>query len=695
MRGWWSRSNPVVVRALRRWLPTRVKRWIKRTLLRSSSRWAVTSSFARSGPEAALVDEQSYCELASGKYDVVVFPIIDWHVRHQRPQQMAIQFARRGHRVFYLSTPQPGSVQPKPGSMVVQPLHERVLGVTLGTSRPMNIYRDSVTEPVGSELATALAELSREYGIHEAVAAVQLPFWAPAALGARDRFGWRVVYDCMDRHSGFSTNSAPMLQSEEELRERSDLVVASSIELMEDQCGHDAPSVLVRNGCDFRHFAREPRGAAPKISDGRRATIGYYGAISDWFDAKLVAEIARRSPQWQFVLIGDTSGCQLGLLPRLKNVRFLGEQPYGDLPAYLRQFDVCMIPFLVTPLTRATNPVKVYEYLSAGKPVVSTDLPELASLRDAGLVRTAHDADDWVDKIQAALIDNGDQPVRARRLFACQNTWSKRYAALDGAVRNIYPRVSIIIVTHNRKGLTEACIESLFRNTGWPNLEIIIVDNASTDGTVEYLRKVAERHSTVKLLVNDSNGGFAPANNQGICHASGDFIVFLNNDTRVTRGWLGRLVNWLERDRTIGLVGPVTNSVGNEARIDVSYTSPEEMEDFAEARSWDLAGKGFQIPMLALFCAAAPRRALDAVGLLDERYRIGMFEDDDLAHRLRRAGYRLLCAEDVFIHHEQSASFRQYSEAQYTKWFLANRRRFEQKWKVTWLPPGARGQGRR
>ena len=78
------------------------------------------------------------------------------------------------------------------------------------------------------------------------------------------------------------------------------------------------------------------------------------------------------------------------------------------------------------------------------------------------------------------------------------------------------------------------------------------------------------------------------------------------------------------------------------------------------------------------------------MGLLDERYRIGMFEDDDLAHRLRLAGYRLLCAEDVFIHHEQSASFRQYTEAQYMEWFEENRRRFEQKWKVTWWPPGAR-----
>jgi len=695
MRSSLSQSQSAAMRALRRWLPTRVKSWIKRALLRSSSRWAGTGSFASSGSGAARVDEQSDCKLVYGKYDVVVFSIIDWHVRHQRPQQMAIQFARHGHRVFYLSTGQPGSVQPKPGSIVVEPLHERILGVTLGASRPMNIYRDSVSGPVGSELATALAELSRKYGIHEAVALVQLPFWAPVALGAHDRFGWRVVYDCMDRHSGFSTNSAAVLRREEELRERSDLVVASSLELMEDQRGHSAPSVLIRNACDFRHFARSPRGAVSGLPHSKRPTIGYFGAISDWFDAKLVAEIASRRPEWEFVLIGSTSGCRLGLLPRLKNVRLLGEQLYKELPGYLHQFDVCIIPFLITTLTRATNPVKVYEYLSAGKPVVSTDLPELASLRDRGLVRTAHDADDWVNKIEAALMDNGDQAVRARRLFACQNTWSKRFVALHGAIRNIYPRVSIIIATHNRRELTGACFESLFRNTCWPNFEVIVVDNASTDGTVDYLRDMVARQSNVRLIVNDSNAGFAPANNQGICHASGDFVVFLNNDTRVTRGWLCRLVGLLEKDETIGLVGPVTNSIGNEARIDVSYASPGEMEDFAEARTWDLAGRAFEIPMLALFCAAARRTTLDAVGLLDERYRIGMFEDDDLAHRLRVAGYSVVCAEDAFIHHEQGASFRQYSEAQYTEWFLANRKRFEQKWKVTWLPPGARGQGRR
>ena len=688
---WWLRADSLVWCVLRRWLPTRVKWWIKRTFLRSPSRWG-TGTPTLTDARIAAHRERLLCEVLSGKYDLVVFPIIEWDVRHQRPQQMAIQFACHGHRVFYLAVPQPDTVQPKPGSVLVQSLCEGVFNVSLGISRPVDIYRDAVDKTMSSELSAALAELSRKHGIHEAVALVQLPFWAPAAFEARDCFGWRVVYDCIDRHSGFSTNSAAVLRREEELRERSDLVVASSMELMEDQRGHSAPSVLIRNACDFRHFARSPRGGVSGLPHSKRPTIGYFGAISDWFDAKLVAEIASRRPEWEFVLIGSTSGCRLGLLPRLKNVRLLGEQLYKELPGYLHQFDVCIIPFLITTLTRATNPVKVYEYLSAGKPVVSTDLPELASLRDRGLVRTAHDADDWVNKIEAALMDNGDQAVRARRLFACQNTWSKRFVALHGAIRNIYPRVSIIIATHNRRELTGACFESLFRNTCWPNFEVIVVDNASTDGTVDYLRDMVARQANVSLIVNDSNAGFAPANNQGICHASGDFIVFLNNDTRVTRGWLGRLVGSLERDGRIGLVGPVTNSIGNEARIDVSYASPGEMEDFAEARTWDLAGRAFEIPMLALFCAAARRTTLDAVGLLDERYRIGMFEDDDLAHRLRVAGYSVVCAEDAFIHHEQGASFKQYSEAQNAEWFLENRRRFERKWKVTWLPHGARKQ---
>ena len=170
------------------------------------------------------------------------------------------------------------------------------------------------------------------------------------------------------------------------------------------------------------------------------------------------------------------------------------------------------------------------------------------------------------------------------------------------------------------------------------------------------------------------------------CAATGDYVVLLNNDTMVTRGWLGRLIRHLEGDSRIGLVGPVTNSAGNEAIIDVDYVTLDGMEEFAARRAHDYIGKSIEIKVPALFCAIARRSLFEEVGLLDERYEVGLFEDDDLALRVKRAGYRNLCAQDVFIHHFQSESFKLFGDDAYRRIFDANRDRFEQKWQMKWEP---------
>jgi hypothetical protein len=184
----------------------------------------------------------------------------------------------------------------------------------------------------------------------------------------------------------------------------------------------------------------------------------------------------------------------------------------------------------------------------------------------------------------------------------------------------------------------------------------------------------------------------AAAERIAIAAARGDYLVLLNNDTVVTRSWLSRLIFHL-RDSQIGMIGPVTNASGNESRIEVAYRTLEDMEAFAERYTRAHLGQTFEIRMLALFCAALRRAVLDAVGPLDERFGIGMFEDDDYALRLRRQRYRLLCAEDVFVHHWGSASFSQLSDVEYARVFDENRRAFEAKWGVPWEPHRYRAAG--
>jgi GT2 family glycosyltransferase len=609
-------------------------------------------------------------ETPPGRPDVLFLPVIAWSYRRQRPQQLAEALARRGKRVFYGALEGPN--EPKTPAGVVP-------GVTLlpiAGVRPQDPADRSLEGNALEQAFASLSEARDRYDLHEVAVILQTPFWTPLALRLRERFGWTVVYDCLDEHSGFATNRPFLAAQEETLLPAADLVLATS-EVLRTRLARSRPDPrLLPNAADDALFARVPD-PAPRAGS---LSIGYVGTIADWYDAELFTELVRRNPGWQFHLIGSYEGDRPPPIPQLANLVFHGEKAHGDLPALRGALDVEIIPFRLTPLTHAVDPVKLYEAAAAGRPVVATPMRALEPLAARGLVRLAAGPEEFGRAIEAAA-EEAPRTAAARRAFARENTWDRRAETLAGWLEGLYPRVSIVVVTRDGLALTKMCLESLDRRTDWPRCELVFVDNGSQDGTPQWLEEQeAGRGESFRFVSFAENLGFAAAVNAGVAASKGEYVCLLNNDTLVTRGWLTALLRHLQRDPGLGMVGPSTNEIANEAKVAVGYGDSEELAPWAKRFTRAREGLLEDIPMLAMFCVLLRRETLDSVGPLDERFSVGMFEDDDYSRRLRQAGFRLGVARDSFVHHWGRGTFRALPEPEYLRIYEENRERYERKW---------------
>lgn len=609
-----------------------------------------------------------------GRLDILCFANIEWAARFQRPQQLMNQFASNGYRVFYIV---PSSV-PEQGQLYrLTSVAPNIFEVALQRDVQEAYYEKVVTPENHQALLLAMAALVADMQIRTALAVVHIAYWSPVARSLRAMYGWRILYDCMDDWDGFPNIGEQLLSEEKTLIAQADLVTVSAALLYHKWCTHNPRCVLVRNAVDFAFF-RQHCFTNDVLGGLAGPVIGYYGALAQWLDYPLLAALADRRPEWNFILVGDIFVDDLAGLEHKPNVQLLGRKPYSQMPLYLDHFDACLIPFRLYNVTHAVDPVKFYEYISAGKPVISTPLTEMSIYKD--LLYFATGVDEFIEQIERALAERDLALYKRRVELARANDWKDRFDSMQLAIVGLYEKVSIVLVTHNNLNLTIQCVNSILRNTTWPNYQLIVVDNGSEDDTGDYLERLRQEVPTAKVILNPDNRGFAAANNQGLREADGDILLLLNNDTVVPGGWLDPLVRHL-RDPSIGLVGPVTNAVGNEAKIEVSYTDIQQMQDFSDGYTKAHKGQSFDISMLAMFCVAFRRGILEEVGYLDEAFGIGMFEDDDYSRRVQAAGYRTVCAEDAFIHHYGQASFRKLiASGEYQALWDKNQAYFESKW---------------
>ncbi len=255
--------------------------------------------------------------------------------------------------------------------------------------------------------------------------------YTPTTARYLDRIASRgLVYHCVDRWWAFDEYDADEMRAcHEILCKRADHVFVSSLELQSDCVGLTDRVTYVPHGVEWDHFHRavaEPLPRPDGIPDDGRPVVGFVGMIDAWVDVELFAGIARRHPDAHVVVVGHAR-VPTGHLDGIPNLHLLGRKPFAELPAYLRTFDVALIPFLVNDLTLAVNPIKLREYLSAGVPVVTTALPELAPFRAHPGVDVVDSAAAFLDAVSARLAAPIDLDARRSLSASMQSeSWPGR-----------------------------------------------------------------------------------------------------------------------------------------------------------------------------------------------------------------------------------------------------------------------------
>lgn len=243
----------------------------------------------------------------------------------------------------------------------------------------------------------------------------------------------KLVYYCVDDMSAFEGVAAEVVRGQdEELARRADAVFAVSRELCEQKKQWNPRTFYSPHGVDFELFrqALNLNGAVPPedMRNIRGPVIGFYGLVSsDWVDYELVRFLSRRHPDYSFVFIGKVDKGKEEL-PSGVNIHYLGVKPYEELYRYSRCFDVAVLPFNVNGLTRHSHPLKILEYLSAGRPVVCIDIPEAHNYE--GVIEIARTAEEFSQAIVRCLKENHENNVEQRIGFASQHSWENRYETI-------------------------------------------------------------------------------------------------------------------------------------------------------------------------------------------------------------------------------------------------------------------------
>lgn len=599
---------------------------------------------------------------------VFIFPFIEYNFRKQRSQHMA-DCLSKNYTVFYFR-------KTFGKKLTTNKVKENLYLVELSCNSNRLVYSafSTLKRNEINLILSSIEDLKKKFKIDKYISIVVNSFWYQILKLTN----YPIIYDCIDYNPGLNISSN-LLNYEKDMIKNEYTIFTSPI-LKKFSNFHSDNFTIIRNACQFEYFNKI------ELNNKEKVVIGYFGCVSDWFDVNLMNYIVNLFPEFEFQIIGNI-GCfnkfheqKIKQLGKYHNVKLLGEIEYSKLHEHLSKFTVGIIPFIVNDLIKCTNPVKLYEMLAMGIPIITTDIDDLHTIDRKDLFYISKNARDFCNNINLCL--NEDSQIKKNRIeYAKNNTWYHRTEELVKVIDKICQPISIVLLCHNHWDYTEKCIESVLSNTYY-DFELIIVDNNSD----EYIKNNLDKYAfndKIRIIKNNKNYGFAYGMNIGALNASYDYIVLLNNDTIVSKNWLYPLFKQIYlNDYNCG--SPITNNCGNEVKQFIYENTIEDVFKFSKMIQENNDYKTLDTIRIPFFCPIIKKDVFYSVGLLDKNYKIGGWEDDDILMKMYRFNNKKnFYTFSSFVYHYGSVTMNDYGG------FIKNPNKnyFEKKWMTKWIVP--------
>lgn len=427
------------------------------------------------------------------------------------------------------------------------------------------------------------------------------------------------------------------------------------------------------NAADEKVFSKYKKYNKPHdLPDNQHKNALYFGSLfGDWFDWDALKAAARRNSDVNFLLIGN-AGLRASYEP---NIFFLGEKENYQLPAYLYYSDFALLPFKTGEICDYVSPIKIFEYIFFNKPVVSTVLPEIVDYPGVLLSKDSAEFAENCHKACSVKLDVGKNDA-----FISAHSWNGRLDSLNKAINKkpVQKIFSAIILIHNNANIIERCLKSLLDHGRDYLKDIIVVDNASTDGGAEIVRKLFPE---VTLIENPKNG-CSLGRNLGARAASGDVLAFFDSDQWFVSGaFFEEAQHILDNHADVGAVGWTGGWFGDFHR-DLSGPIVEDFPNRGMGDRSKYIEYRTDLEYLGTGGLFIPSSIFNALSGFDEAYDPTCFEDTDISFQIRHLGFKLAYRDLTGIMHQPHQTTKaDHGSPAYRKLFRRNEKYFRKKWK--------------